>query len=102
MKQQINEIKRMQQLAGILKEYVQDIHPDDQKSDRIDMLLTRYVSEVLGTKDYDANDSCIDSKWQAIVDEFMVKNLEDITDQPIKDAIKAANFKECLKKKLKA
>ncbi len=96
MKQQINEIKRMQQLAGIIKEFVDDIHPDDRKSDRIDMLLSRYVSEVLGTKNYDANGPCIGPKWKAIVDEFMAKNLEDITDHPIKDAIKAANFRECL------
>jgi hypothetical protein len=96
MKQNINEIKRMQQLAGIIKEYVEDIHPDDRKSDRIDMLLNRYVSEVLGTNNYDANGTCIGPKWQAIVDEFMVKDLQDITDQPIKDAIEAANFTECL------
>ena len=96
MKQPINEIRRMQQLAGIIKEYVEDIHPDDRKSDRIDMLLNRYVSEVLGTENYDANGSCIGPKWKAIVDEFMAKNLEDITDGPIKDAIKAANFQECL------
>lgn len=97
MKHLIKEAKRMQQLAGILKEFVDEPHPDDEKMDRIDMLLTRYVGEVLGTEDYDANDPCIGPKWSAIAEEFMKKDLKDITDHPIKDAIKAANFEECLR-----
>jgi len=96
MKQQINEIRRMQQLAGLIKEYVQNIHSDDRKSDRIDMLLTRYVGVVLGADKDNADDDCVRQKWQAITDKFEAMDIEKITDGPIKDAIKKANFKACL------
>jgi hypothetical protein len=96
MKKQINEIKRMQQLAGIIKEYVEDIHPDDQKSDLIDMLLFRHVSKVLGTENYDANGPCIGPKWKAIFDKFNAMNLESWADRDLIEDVKAANFEECL------
>jgi hypothetical protein len=100
MKQNINEIKRMQQLAGIIKEFVDDIHPDDRKSSIIDMYLSKYVKQALGMGENEIigthpNSDCIDAKWEATESKLMATDWNKFSETYIKQVIKDANFEEC-------
>ena len=52
MKQQINEIKRMQQLAGILKEF-QDLSPEDVQIEKVMRIVGDAINEFPNEDDRD-------------------------------------------------
>jgi hypothetical protein len=52
MKQQINEIRRMQQLAGILKEF-QDLSPEDVQIEKVMRLVGDAINEFPNEDDRD-------------------------------------------------
>ena len=111
MKQNINEIRRMQQLAGIIKEYG-ELSRKDRLIGEVEYYLIRHINEVLGTKDYDLEGDCLSPKYYSITERFTSPEaIEKYTyidhvDRPvvisgdlnnaIKAAVQEANFEECL------
>ena len=71
MKQQINEIKRMQELAGILKEF-QDLSPEDVQIEKVMRIVQDAVNEFPNEDDRDALDHAFERTTVPGADTFAI------------------------------
>jgi len=95
MKQQINEIKRMQQLAGVIKEYG-DVSSEDFQIEKVNRIIAAAIRAI--TPDVDKQDELFDFFERTKIPEFDTFAIADkltsgeITTEDIKAIVaKAAN-----------
>jgi uncharacterized membrane protein YheB (UPF0754 family) len=77
MKQQLNETKRMQQLAGIIKEArnMEEMHGEEDFMAPVINYITKKYSSLITNKDYDALGAAIEKDFPSLRSDLVLQTI---------------------------